>query len=211
MTSGSLQHFVLYDLQLVALSIFALLYGIKIWQLVRLPVPKELPPPLGNLTRAVASSYFSIFNPRSMESTRKAWGHWLAFSVYHAGILVAILATFTIPFAPGVMTGGVRRISALLIGLAFVAGAFKLAWRLSRPEMRLVSTPDDYFSLIVLQVWFVAAVPAILFDLAPWLLAYFIMTALLLIYVPLSKISHYVYWFFARYLFGQRYGRRGLI
>ena len=55
------------------------------------------------------------------------------------------------------------------------------------------------------------AVPAILFDLSGWMIAYFIITALLLIYVPLSKISHYIYWFFSRYLFGMRYGRRGLV
>jgi hypothetical protein len=31
-----------------------------------------------------------------------------------------------------------------------------------------------------------------------------------LFYVPFSKISHYVYWFFARVLMGVRYGRRGV-
>jgi len=36
-------------------------------------------------------------------------------------------------------------------------------------------------------------------------------TAVFLFYVPFSKISHYVYWFFARVLMGVRYGRRGVM
>ena len=210
MSGEALRHFVLYELQLVALSIFVLLYAVKIWQLARLSAPRELPPARGNLTRAVASSYATVLLPWRMESTRKSWGHWLAFMLYHLGIFVAITATFTIPFVPGVMTASVRWISAVLILCAFLAGLFKLGWRVLRPEMRLISTPDDYFSLIALQVWFVVAIPAILLEAPRWLLAYFIITALLLIYVPLSKISHYVYWFFSRYLFGMRYGRRGV-
>ncbi len=211
MGGEALQRFVVYELQTIALTIFVVLYAIKIWQLARLPVPKELPPARGSLPRAVATSYASILVPWSMESTRKAWGHWLAFTVYHLGILLAILATFTIPFAPGIMTAPVRMAIAVVIALAFVAGALKLSWRIRRPELRLVSTPDDYFSLIALEIWFAVAVPAILFDLSGWLIAYFVITALLLVYVPVSKISHYIYWFFSRYLFGVRYGRRGLI
>ena len=52
---------------------------------------------------------------------------------------------------------------------------------------------------------------AILWEPRGWLLAYFGLTAALLVYVPLSKISHYIYWFFSRYIFGVRYGRRGLL
>ena len=39
----------------------------------------------------------------------------------------------------------------------------------------------------------------------------FVLTAFFLIYVPFSKISHYVYWFFARVLMGVKYGRRGVM
>lgn len=211
MAADPVQQFVLYELQTIALTIFVALYAIKIWRLMKLPVPRELPPARGSLPRAVATSYASVFIPWSMGSTRKNWGHWVAFIIYHLGILAAILATFTIPFTPGLMTMPVRWITVILITLAFGAGALKLIWRLSRPELRFVSNADDYFSLIALEIWFVVAVPAILFSSPSWLIAYFVITALLLVYVPLSKISHYIYWFFSRYLFGMRYGRRGLI
>ena len=42
-----------------------------------------------------------------------------------------------------------------------------------------------------------------------WNNAYFIITAFFLFYVPFSKISHYVYFFYAGVVTGSRYGWRG--
>jgi nitrate reductase gamma subunit len=207
----AVQEFVLFHLHTFALGIFVVLYAIKVWQLVRLPLPQEGGPEQGNTGRAVALSYASILLPWSMESTRREWGRWLAFGVYHIAILVAILSSFAVPFLPAIMSRPVRIGAAVLIALGFVAGLLKLAWRLSRPELRLVSTPEDYFSLAILDVWFAVAVPALLLESSSWEITYFTLTSLLLIYVPLSKISHYIYWFFSRYFFGVRYGRRGVI
>ena len=39
---------------------------------------------------------------------------------------------------------------------------------------------------------------------------YFIMTAFFLMYVPFSKISHYLYYPFTRYYFGKTMGYRGV-
>ena len=210
MSADALRQFVLYELQTIALVIFGLIYAVKIWKLARLPHPKEVSPAKGNLPRSIAASYASVLTPWRIESLHDHWVRWLTFAVYHLGIFAAIGATFTIPFLPDLMTPAVRWACAIAIGLAFVAGWMKLAWRLVRPEIRILSTPDDYFSLLVLQLWFFVAIPAILWEPHGWLVTYFVMTALLLVYVPLSKISHYIYWFFSRYFFGVRYGRRGV-
>ncbi|MDH3255771.1 MAG: hypothetical protein OEM62_12310 [Acidobacteriota bacterium] len=208
---SQLQEFAVYHLHTVALAIFAGLYAIKIWQLVRLPLPPEGGPRQGSTGRAVALSYASILSPWSMDSTRKWWGRWLAFGIYHVAILTAIVSSFAIPFFPALMTRPIRLAAALLIGLGFVTGLIKLSWRLRRPELRLVSTAEDYFTLLILDIWFVVAIPALVLASSNWEITYFILTSLLLIYVPFSKISHYVYWFFARYFFGIRCGRRGVI
>ena len=210
MSAEALRQFALFDLQHIALTIFALIYAVKIWKLSKLPHPKEVSPSRGNLPRSIAASYASVLTPWRIESLHDHWVRWTAFAIYHLGIFAAIAATFTIPFLPGMMTPAVRWAFVVSIALAFVAGWMKLVWRLVRPEIRILSTPDDYFSLIVLQVWFFIAMPAILWEPHGWLVTYFVMTALLLVYVPLSKISHYIYWFFSRYFFGVRYGRRGV-
>jgi hypothetical protein len=41
------------------------------------------------------------------------------------------------------------------------------------------------------------------------LIAFFGLTAFFLVYVPFSKISHYVYWPFIRYYVGKHLGHRG--
>ena len=74
-----------------------------------------------------------------------------------------------------------------------------------------ITLPD--FSLVLLTVWFLSAVLAAPNDLAKgeWhLLSFFILTAFFLIYVPFSKISHYLYYPFTRYYFGKTMGYRGL-
>jgi hypothetical protein len=42
------------------------------------------------------------------------------------------------------------------------------------------------------------------------MIAFFILTAFFLIYVPFSKISHYLYYPFSRIFLGRTLGRRGV-
>ena len=78
--------------------------------------------------------------------------------------------------------------------------------------MRAISSPDDYFSLVLLTVWFFFATLAVPNDISGGetiLLTYFVLTAFFLVYVPFSKISHYLYYPFTRYYLGKTLGYRG--
>jgi nitrate reductase gamma subunit len=107
-----------------------------------------------------------------------------------------------------------------ITGAACAVGLIRMARRVGSPYMRAISSPDDYFSLALLTVWLLAAVLA-----APYgvleignltasgmglRLAFFLMTAFFLAYVPFSKISHYLYYPFTRYYFGKTMGHRGV-
>ncbi len=203
--------FVKFDLQIFALSWLALAYLFKIYQTLRLPRPREVAPQRGSQELGVVYSYASLFLPWSMESTRRHLWRWIEFALYHLGAGAAILATFTIPFAPSVMTRNLSLAFAVLVAGAFVMGALKLWRRSMSVNLRLVSTPDDYFSLAGVEVFFLFTIMALVTGLPGWMKAYFIATAAFLFYVPFSKISHYVQWFFARAFFGLRFGRRGII
>ncbi len=203
--------FVKFDLQIFALSWLGLAYLFKVYQILRLPQPHEIAPRQGSQELGVFYSYAWLFIPWSMESTRSHLWRWFEFAVYHLGAGAAILATFTIPFAPSVMTRNVSLTMAVLVAGAFMMGALKLWRRMVSPDLRLVSTPDDYFSLAGVEVFFLFTVMALVTGSPGWMKAYFITTAAFLIYVPFSKISHYVQWFFARAFFGLRFGRRGII
>ncbi len=204
-------NFVKFDLQIVALSWLALAYLFKVYQILHRPWPREAAPLKGSQGIGVIYSYSWLFFPWSMESTRRHPWRWVEFAVYHAGAGAAILATFTIPFTPSVMTQNVSLTMAVLVAGAFLMGGLKLRRRMMSPDLRLVSTPDDYFSLAGVEVFFLFTFMALVTGLPGWMKAYFITTAVFLFYVPFSKISHYVQWFFARAFFGLRFGRRGII
>lgn len=210
MLSDGFVHFVEYELQIIALAWLCVLYAIKIFQLSRLPMLRENAPRKGSTVVGVLRSYSSMFIPWLMESSRKHIYRWMEFGAYHVGAGVAILNTFTSPFAPGMMTEPVRWIFAILIVPALLLGLVKLARRITRPEMRLISTPDDYFSLASVEVFFFTAIMALLVNNPLWRTIYFFITAGFLFYVPFSKISHYIYFFFAAIFTGSRYGWRGV-
>jgi len=211
MTNEYILHFIEYELQAIALIWMAVLYTIKLVQLSRLTMPWERAEPKGSPSGGVMYSYGAIFMPWSMESSKTHLWRWLEFGLYHIGALVAIVNTFTFPFAPAMMTLFVRVLFAVLIAPALVVGIFKLIRRIRKEELRIISTPDDFFSLISLQFFFFFGIIALLVGTPSWRMAYFLITAAFLFYVPFSKISHYIYFFFSRYLTGIRYGWRGVI
>ena len=80
--------------------------------------------------------------------------------------------------------------------------------------MRLISTPDDYFSLFTLTVWFGIGILCMAYitghlEGEGYLIAYLYATSFFLVYVPFSKISHYLYYPFTRYWIGKTLGHRG--
>ena len=79
--------------------------------------------------------------------------------------------------------------------------------------MQAISSPDDYFSLGLLVIWLFFAVLAAPNDTTrgQWhVLVFFLLTACFLVYVPFSKISHYLYYPFTRYYLGKSMGYRGV-
>ena len=68
-------------------------------------------------------------------------------------------------------------------------------------------------SLALLTVWFASAFFAVPNDISGGegpMLTYFLLTAFFLVYVPFSKISHYLYYPFTRYYLGRSLGHRGV-
>jgi hypothetical protein len=211
MSAEELLHFAEFDLQIIALSFFGLMYAIKAVTMARLPMRWDNAPAKGSPGSGVAYSYAATVVPWMMSSATQHWTRWLEFGLYHIGAGLAILSTFTLPFAPQIMTQPVRIVFAIFVALGLVVGAIRLWRRFSDPALRVVSTLDDYFSLCAVEVFFFLTFMTMVVGTDGWRLAYFLVTAAFLFYVPFSKISHYVYWFFARVLMGVRYGRRGVI
>jgi nitrate reductase gamma subunit len=151
--------------------------------------------------------------PWAMESTRNHMLIYVQFVIFHLGVTLAILQSFLIPYAPETMANTtITLVFQIVIGAAFAVGIIRMIRRITSKVLRAISTPDDYFSLILITVWFLFAAlstPNNIENGEFVLLTYFWLTAFFLIYVPFSKISHYLYYPFTRYYFGRTMGHRG--
>ena len=96
------------------------------------------------------------------------------------------------------------------IGLGFsgILTVILLIKRISYSRMRSLSNPDDYFSnILVAGFLFFTAISLIIPDLIPYL---FIYACFLLLYIPIGKLRHAIYFFAARAYLGVFFGRRNV-
>jgi hypothetical protein len=201
------------EVQIAALVFLAVVYTVRLLWLFRFRSPKERTVPAGRASDGVRYSLMNVAMPWAMESTRQKPGLYAQFVVFHLGVAAAIAATFIIPYAPAVFeVRWVVLVFQAVLGGAFLVGLIRLVRRLKNPVVRLVSTVDDFLSLILMILFFAAGVLAVpnRYDLAEWpLLLFFGLTAFFLVYVPFSKISHYLYYPLARIFLGRTLGHRG--
>jgi hypothetical protein len=215
---SELLHFAETRLQEGALIFMALVYTARIIWLLRFKAGKERQPASGHQAttpkKGFLYSWAVIGMPWVMESSRKHFFVYLQFIAFHTGVVLAIGLSFIIPYAPGLLASVViMRIIQAVTALACLVGVMRLIRRATDKHMRAISSPDDYFSLLLITVWFGFASLSAANSTAwgEWhLLAFFFLTAFFLIYVPFSKISHYLYYPFTRYYLGKSLGRRGV-
>ncbi|MGD2216687.1 MAG: hypothetical protein PVJ64_08020 [Gemmatimonadales bacterium] len=215
---SELLHFSEHTLQEVALGFMALVYTIRIIWFFRFKAGGErqasTAPPGTTPTRGILYSWANVAMPWAMESTRRHYLIYAQFVLFHLGVTAAIALSFIIPYGPELLESrALVLILQIVIGAAFLVGLTRMIRRVGNPYMRAISSPDDYFSLALLTVWFFFAFLAVPNQTGggEWhLLGFFVMTAFFLVYVPFSKISHYLYYPFTRYYLGKTMGYRGV-
>ncbi|MDO8722665.1 MAG: hypothetical protein Q7J31_10645 [Syntrophales bacterium] len=202
------------EVQIAALAFMGTVYILRLLWMFRFKAGKEITDPVGNPRKGAAYSMMNVAMPWAMESVRKNLSFYAQFVIFHIGVAAAIAVTFIIPFWPWLLEiKAVALIFQLALGAAFAVGIIRLIRRIISPLMRLISTPDDYFSLALMISFFAAGFFAVPneYKASEWpLIVFFIMTAFFLLYVPFSKISHYLYYPFARYFLGKTMGHRGV-
>ncbi len=206
------------ELQVAALLFMAAVYALKIRWILSFPAGRDRQAPSGNSTPGGAGgarrSLLAIAEPWNMASTRQHPFLYVQFVVFHLGVASSIAMSFLIPYAPGLLAwGGVSRVLQVLFVAAATAGVVRLVRRIANPYLRAINSPDDYFSLALLIVWLGISALAAPNDPARGelpLLIYFFLTAFFLVYVPFSKISHYLFYPFSRWYLGKTLGHRGV-
>ena len=203
----------------IALGVMALIYTVRLWWILKFNAAQERQASTGredtSRAKGIAYSMANIFLPWGMESTRRKPFFYLQFVIFHLGVVAAISLSGIIAHFPHLLVKVPLLVTAIQVttGAACLVGVLRIIRRLSSPVMRLISTPDDYFAVLLLTVWFGVATLAAPNNLAGGetiQLVYFFMTTFFLLYVPFSKISHYLYYPFTRYYLGKTLGHRGV-
>jgi nitrate reductase gamma subunit len=215
---SDLLHFSEHTLQEASLLIMASVYALRIAWLLRFKAGRDRQAPTGPrppaIQRGILYSWLNVGMPWAMESTRTHVSLYVQFVVFHLGVVAAIGLSFIIPYAPHWLEARWVVVTLqLTMGAAFLVSLARLYRRLAQKMMRAISTPDDYFSLSLLGVWFffaVLAAPNRVDGGETVLLIYFLLTAFFLLYVPFSKISHYLYYPFTRFYLGRAMAHRGV-
>ncbi len=211
-------HFAEHRLQEVALLVMATVYTIRLIWLFRFKAGGDRQGRTGRFStsprKGAIYSLANIAMPWAMESTRTNLVFWFQFVLFHLGVTAGIALSFVIPYAPSVLESGLVVLGfQVFIGVAFLIGCYRMYRRISDKTMRAISTPDDYFCLALLTMWFAFGVLAAPNDVSSGegvMLTFFLLTAFFLMYVPFSKIGHYLYYPITRYYIGRSLGYRGV-
>jgi hypothetical protein len=195
----------------IGTAVLVLLYLLRLAVLLRRQPARDLATnPRGEIWRGTVDAFLTIIAPWRMESTQKHWLRYAEFAVFHLGVFLCIALSFVITYAPGALIPPVRVVALVLMAASLAAGGLRLYRRVRLPEMRIISSPDDYLAMGMVLGFLGTG----MLGLMGWeaaIIAYFIVSALFLVYEPFSKIRHYIYYPFTRYYYGATFGRRGVI
>jgi hypothetical protein len=146
--------------------------------------------------------------PWEKESTRIHWIAYLRGIFFHIGIFTAfavLLASPWLSLLPDLLIWVVVAVT----GIGALFGFAGIIMRLSGPNERLLSLPDDYASVFLTSLFTALASVALIWPAA--LPVFYVIAGIMMAYIPISKIRHCVYFFYSKFFFGFGFGRRGVI
>jgi hypothetical protein len=197
--------------QLLALAgLLAGAYGIYIRyaETKRRALPVDKSPVKGNPQHGIAYAFTLGMAPWAKESTRIHMIAYLRGIGFHTGIFTTIGALLISPFW-GRLPVPLQWLLTFVLVSGSLLGAAGGLMRIVEHNLRGLSTPDDHFAVWLVTAWM--AVAALSVQNEAFLVAFYILSAVTLAYVPLGKIRHCLYFFFSRTFFGKFFGRRAVL
>jgi hypothetical protein len=201
-------HFITGALALVALAFSVSVFASRWAQMQRLPFPKDRSIPKDSAAKGVLYAFTLGMAPWSKESTRLHMLAYLRGIAFHVGIFAGLGALLASPWFV-VIAFEIRVAFAALTAMGAVMGAVGSVMRVVEHNLKAISTPDDHASVWLVTIFLAAmtvALVATAFVPMMWVIA-----AAMLVYAPLGKIRHCIYFYFGRLFFGIHIGRRGLV
>lgn len=196
----------------LSLAVFSLLVCIvsliyHLIRLIRYGKPKDYSQERGDTRSAIMYAYTGAMNPMKKESAFMHLPTYTAGILYHLGTFLSIFlfVLFLFKLEP---FGWLRWAIVGFLILSGISGFGILVKRISKQQLRALSNPDDYISNFLVTLF--QLVTALTLYQVRYFPLYFIIASILLLYLPLGKLKHTVYFFAARYHLGYFFGWRGV-
>ena len=206
----------MYWYQYMALACMGICIIACFWhffRLIRLGKPKDLSQKSGNLAKAEIYSYTTAMLPNKKESAYLHIPTFTAGMLFHIGTFVSLLLFVLFLFVDLDFFREYLPLAVLLllllVGLVVssLCGFGLLLKRIFSNKLRALSSLDDYLSSFLTILFQVFTGFYLVFgDFAA--IPYYISASILLLYLPVGKLRHAVYFFAARYQLGWFYGWR---
>jgi hypothetical protein len=192
----------------LALAFSLLAFGRLLWIFSRLPRPQDRSAPKGSAQAGILYAFTLGMAPWAKESTRLHSRAYLRGVAFHLGIFLGLVVFLASPWLEG-QPSSAKALLALGAGLGAFFGLAGFIFRLAEPNLKAISTPDDYFTVLVVSL-FLACEALWLAGLLA-LPVFYGMAVVMLVYGPFSKIRHCLYFAASRLFFGKFVGSRAVL
>jgi len=193
-------------ISVISLVICLAFLAAHLFRLIRLGIPKDYSSKQGDIGPAMIYSFTGAMSPAKKESAFLHLPTYTAGIFYHLGTFVSILLYFIYLFQVKI-PAPYHLVLIIFLAITGISGLGVLIKRIFKRALRNLSSPDDYISNLLVTGFHLLTAVCLL--VPQWLPAYFIWTSLLLLYIPVGKLRHLLYFFAARAHLGYFYGWRG--
>jgi hypothetical protein len=176
-----------------------------LYKIIHYGKPVDYSEPIGKTGLGIFYSFTGGMNPVKKESAFLHLPTYSAGIIYHFGTFLAISLLAVFLFEAN-LNSLLKLVFSLFLGISGICGIAIFFKRIIKKDLSLISNPDDYISNLLVTGFQVLTIVQLNF----YTPVYFILTSILLLYLPLGKLRHTIYFFSARYHLGFFYGRRGV-
>ncbi|HJW90025.1 MAG TPA: hypothetical protein VJ436_05240 [Anaerolineales bacterium] len=170
--------------------------------------PADRAVPKGRPGLGVLYAYTLGMAPWAKESTRRHLLAYLRGVAFHLGIFLGLGILLASPWlgAAPALWKSVPAVGAFMGALFGLAG---FAARFFEHNLKALSTRDDYAAVLLVSLFLGSA--------GLWLVApaslpvFYLLSAVMLVYAPFSKIRHCIYYASSRLFFGRFFGTRAVL
>ena len=200
---------------LIALAICFVLLLSHFIRIIRLGKPKDFSEKSGNVAKGVVYSNTVAMMPQNKESAYLHIPSYALGMLFHIGIFTSILIfilSFFEFFNQWIINDQcIHYVLPLITAVGAIAGLSLFIKRLVNRNLRNLTNPDDYLSNGFTTLFQLATTLFLLMPACSCMVnTYYIVTTILLLYMPVGKLKHLLYYFSARYHLGFFYGWRNV-